>query len=72
VCLERNKIELNEAEFDRITAALKTLLKSRPATIEELVTAAAPVPGEKVIRAIRYLVDTGKVRIEKEGGYKWV
>jgi len=71
VCIERNKVGLNEMEFDRIVETIKPILKSRPCTMEDLVSAAAPVDEDKIIRAIRWLADNGKISMEKEGTYRW-
>lgn len=71
VCLERNKIELNEAEFDHVAGIIKPILKSMPRTLDELAEACSPIPAEKVIRAIQWLTDTGKVRVLPEGTYSW-
>jgi ATP-dependent DNA helicase RecQ len=71
VCLERNKLELNETEFDQITAIIKPLLKAKPHTLDELVDASSPIPDEKIIRTIQWLVDTGKVRSLPGGTYSW-
>jgi ATP-dependent DNA helicase RecQ len=71
VCLERNKIELNEAEFDQVTSVIKPLLRSKARTIEELAEAASPIPDDKVILTVRWLIDTGKVIMEKDGTCRW-
>jgi len=71
VCLERNKISLNEAEFDQVGGIIKPLLKTRPCTVEELVEAASPVHEDKVILALSWLVDSGKVIKADETHYRW-
>jgi len=71
VCIERNKIELNELEFNRIIDSLKPLLKSGHYPLERLVDATAPVQEEKVLRAIQWLVDNGKIGIDEERKYYW-
>jgi ATP-dependent DNA helicase RecQ len=71
VCIERNKISLNEMEFDNIVSILKPLLKSTSCTLEELVVAAAPVNEDKVIRAVQWLVDNEKISVDRERRYVW-
>ena len=71
VCLERNKLELNEAEFDQVAAVIKPLLKLRSLDMEELVEAASPIPDDKVILTVKWLVDTGKVLIGKDRKFRW-
>jgi ATP-dependent DNA helicase RecQ len=71
VCIERNKISLNEMEFDNIVSIIKPLLKSGSYTLEELVESAGSVSEDKVIRAIQWLADSEKVRVDHERKYTW-
>ncbi|HNY01807.1 MAG TPA: ATP-dependent DNA helicase RecQ [Bacteroidales bacterium] len=71
VCIERNKINLNEVEFDRIVETIKPLLKQKPCTVEELVTAAYPIQEDKVIRAVQWLTDNEKVVQEGDRRFRW-
>jgi ATP-dependent DNA helicase RecQ len=71
VCIERNKISLNEMEFDNIIGIIKPLLKTKSCSLEELVAASEPVNEDKVIRAIQWLVDNEKIRMDRERRYQW-
>ena len=71
VCIERNKIELNELEFDTILNSIKPVLQITPRSIEELVEAVSSVQEDKVVRAVRWLVDNDKIGIDKEKKYFW-
>ncbi|MEI7726137.1 MAG: ATP-dependent DNA helicase RecQ [Bacteroidota bacterium] len=71
VCIERNKISLNEMEFDNIVSMIKPLLKTRSCTLEDLVEAADAVNDDKVIRAVQWLVDNEKIVVDRERGYRW-
>ena len=71
VCIERNKISLNEMEFDNIVSMIKPLLKTRSCTLEELVEAADAVNDDKVIRAVQWLVDNEKIVVDRERRYRW-
>ena len=71
VCIERNKISLNEMEFDNIVGIIKPLLKMKSHTLEELVSAAGSVNEDKVIRAIQWLVDNEKITIHSDRRYRW-
>ncbi|MFZ4521874.1 MAG: RecQ family ATP-dependent DNA helicase [Bacteroidales bacterium] len=71
VCIERNKISLNEMEFDNIVNLIKPVLKEKSCTLEELVAFASPTGEEKVIRAVQWLVDNEKIRVDKERRYRW-
>jgi len=71
VCLERNKLGLNEQEFEEVISRIKPLLKTKPSTIEEIVTAASPVHEDKVLLAIRWLLDNEKIIPAGDQTYAW-
>jgi ATP-dependent DNA helicase RecQ len=71
VCIERNKIELNELEFDTILNSIKPLLKEAHCSIEELAEAVSSVQEDKVIRAVQWLTDNDKIGIDEEKKYFW-
>ncbi len=71
VCIERNKVNLNEMEFNRIVEAIKPLLRERTCSLDELVNAAHPVQEDKVIRAVQWLADNEKIVQDGERGYRW-
>lgn len=70
VCLERNKLSLNEMEFDRISMKIMELLKARPLTLPELLYETGNLPEDRVIQVLRWLVDKGAV-IMDEQRYRW-
>ncbi|HTX88989.1 MAG TPA: RecQ family ATP-dependent DNA helicase [Bacteroidales bacterium] len=71
VCIDRNKAELSELEMNAILDRIKPLLRSKPCTLEEMVAAAGPVAEDKVLHAIRWLTDTGKIKISGSNQYTW-
>jgi ATP-dependent DNA helicase RecQ len=71
VCIERNKIELNELEFDTIINSIKPVLKETSCSIEQLVEAVPSIREDKVVRALQWLVDNEKIGIDKEKKYFW-
>ncbi|MCK9422266.1 MAG: RecQ family ATP-dependent DNA helicase [Bacteroidales bacterium] len=71
VCIERNKISLNEMELDTIISKIKPLLKTRAYTLEEIVEAATPLVEDKVIRAIQWLVDNEHIRVDDDQLFRW-
>jgi ATP-dependent DNA helicase RecQ len=72
VCLERNKIELNELEFETILNYIKPLLKEKPCSMEELVNAASSVQEDKILQAVQWLVDNDKIGLDREKKYYWL
>ncbi len=71
-CIERNKAELSEMEFDQIVEIIKPLLKSRYLSIEEIVEAAPKTRAEKVIRAVEWLLDNDKIKYTPDKKLFWV
>ncbi len=71
VCLKRNKISLNEMEFDSILELIKPVLKIKWCSMEDLVVAADPINEDKVIRAVQWLLDNEKITIDKERRLRW-
>jgi ATP-dependent DNA helicase RecQ len=71
VCIERNKIQLTDLDFNSILKEIKPLLKTKPCSLDELVAAASSSGEDKVIRAIQWLVDNEKIGMTKERKYFW-
>ena len=71
VCIERNKIELTDLEFNSILKDIKPLLKTKPCSLEELVLSASASGEDKVLRAIQWLFDNEKIAMNAERKYYW-
>ncbi len=69
VCIERNKIELNDLEFENVQKQIMPLLQRKPCDLEELVAAAAPLHEDKIIHAIQWLMDHEKIGMNSERKY---
>ena len=72
VCLERNKMELNDLEFESIVSVIQPLLSSKALRLDEIADAAEQFPGDKIVKAIQWLADTGKIGINDEHLYYWI
>jgi ATP-dependent DNA helicase RecQ len=71
VCIERNKISLNELEFDQIVEYIKPVLRHSSCTIEEVVASVPSIPEDKVLRAMQWLIENGKIVVLPDRRYKW-
>lgn len=71
VCIERNKIELNDLEFETILNEIRPALLSGSCTLRDLVEIPKNTQEDKVIRVIRWLADSGKIFIDEENHYHW-
>ncbi|MEI6696525.1 MAG: ATP-dependent DNA helicase RecQ [Bacteroidota bacterium] len=70
VCIERNKMELNEYEFDTILQQLKPLLKTNKHTVEALVQT-IEYDEDKIIKVLQWLLDNDKIRKVGDMEYEW-
>ncbi|MCF8234292.1 MAG: RecQ family ATP-dependent DNA helicase [Bacteroidales bacterium] len=70
VCRERNKIELNDFEFDQISESLEKLLWSNALNIYELIGQLKGFKAEKVIKVLQWLRENDKI-IEHENKLQW-
>jgi ATP-dependent DNA helicase RecQ len=64
VCLERNKLELNDLEFEEIKKQLQEILQENELSLNDLVAQVKRYKEDKVIKVIEYLVDTGEIKSE--------
>jgi len=71
VCIERNKIELSELEFDTVLEKIKPLLKQQPRSIKELADEVKGVNEDKIIKVIQWLLDNDKIMYNKTLDLSW-
>jgi ATP-dependent DNA helicase RecQ len=71
VCLERNKMNLNEMEFDQIRKKVKQLLQQKPMTLPELVFDAGSYGEAHMLLVIRWLEDKGAIIRDDQMRYSW-
>jgi ATP-dependent DNA helicase RecQ len=71
VCLERNKMDLNEMEFSTIREKLKEQLERGPQTLPELVFEAGTYGEKHTLAVIRWLLDKGAITLDDQQRYHW-
>jgi ATP-dependent DNA helicase RecQ len=71
VCIERNKIELSELEFDSVLNIIKPLLLAKPCTMEEIVNSAGNINEDKLIKVVQWLLDNDKIHYDAEQKLSW-
>ncbi|RLD80093.1 MAG: RecQ family ATP-dependent DNA helicase [Bacteroidetes bacterium] len=71
VCLDRNKINVSEMEFNEILEKIKPALKESPHALNELLFIAKSFPEDKVINVVMWLVDNEKVDANERQMYSW-
>lgn len=71
ICIERNKVSINELEFDNIVGIIKPLMKQQALSPEEIVDAAGVINEEKTLRVIQWLLDNDKIEPGGSGRFRW-
>ena len=71
ICLERNKMNLNEMEFNQIRMKVKEMLQQKPMTLPELVFEAGSYGEAHMLLVIRWLEDKGAITRDDEMRYAW-
>ena len=70
ICRERNKLSVNELEFNEVVDAVKPLLRSKAMSLEDIVRKLPGFHEKKIIDIIQWLKDNDKLT-EKEGLLSW-
>ena len=71
VCLERNKLDLSEIEFDTVIEHLKPLLQKQPLSLDEVVSKVKGVSENRVLKAIQWLMDNDKIVMDEGRMLVW-
>jgi ATP-dependent DNA helicase RecQ len=71
VCIERNKVDLSELEFDTIVNMIKPLLQSSSLFMKELTEKVEGMNEEKTIKVIQWLLDNGKIIYDETQRLRW-
>ena len=71
ICVERNKLELSEKEFDTIYAWVKNILNVGSVSPEELASMKAPYKKEKILEALSFMTDNDIILHTKENLLVW-
>jgi ATP-dependent DNA helicase RecQ len=71
VCIERNKIELSQLEFDNVLNKINPILLERSVSIRELADELKGVNEEKIIKVVQWLLDNEKVEYDTSRKLSW-
>jgi ATP-dependent DNA helicase RecQ len=70
-CLERNKADVSDLEFNRIHQEVKTLLMKESIGLDELISHIQPANENKTIRVIEWLIDNEQIRYVNGNQLEW-
>lgn len=71
VCLERNKLEMSEYEFNLVIDIIKPRLQVQEYTLNEVVALVKDVSEKNVLRTLRWLIDNEKILVNEDQMLKW-
>jgi len=71
VCVAKNKVDLNEIEFDNIQNLISDSLKKNPKHLFELVSSINGFVENDIIQVIRWLIENGKVIRHNDETLSW-
>ncbi len=71
VCIAKNKVDLNEIEFDAIQKNISNSLKDNQMHLYELVSSIDGFDEDDIIQVVRWLIDNDKVIRHKDETLSW-
>ena len=72
VCLDRNRLELSQLEFDEVLNTIKPIITEDLVTIEELMEHIEANSEERTIKVIQWLIDNKKLKYDQEECLQWI
>ncbi len=70
VCMKNDNLDISRYEFDHVQEKIKTLLREKPRSLENLVRE-LPRPEEKSIQVIRWLIDHNRILHRPDESLCW-
>ena len=71
VCVERNKLDISDLEFEKIKKYLQNILSEKEMISSEIVNTITDVREEKIIKVLQWLIDNGQIKL-MENKYSWI
>ncbi|MEZ5147341.1 MAG: ATP-dependent DNA helicase RecQ [Bacteroidales bacterium] len=71
VCVERNKIEMSELEFNNVLNQVKPLILNEPLSIKEISEQIRGASENQVIKVIQWLLDNNKIEYDAARKLSW-
>ena len=72
VCLEKNKLNISNNEFDNIMKAIKNLIEKEPMTVDSIILTIVEYREDKIIEVLQFLGDNGQIAFNEEKKLFWV
>jgi len=71
VCIERNKLELSDLEFENIAIQLKETLQKKAMPLTELIHSVHQTREDKTLKTVQWLIDNGKLQYDDDNKLVW-
>ena len=72
VCLERNKLKINDKEFEDIMLAIQNLISQNPMHVDDIIMAIVEYREDKMITILQFLSDNGQIAMNDEQKLYWI
>jgi ATP-dependent DNA helicase RecQ len=72
VCLERNKLKINDQEFVAIMLAIQNLIGQNPMHVDDIIMAIVEYREDKMISVLQFLSDNGQIAMNEEQKLYWI
>ena len=72
VCLERNKLNINDHEFEVIILAIQNLISQNPMHVDDIIMAIVEYREDKMVTVLQFLSDNGQIAMNDEQKLYWI
>ena len=72
VCLERNKLNINDQEFEAIMLAIQNLISQNPMHVDDIIMAIVEYREDKMVTVLQFLNDNGQIAMNDEQKLYWI
>ncbi|NDG53049.1 MAG: RecQ family ATP-dependent DNA helicase [Flavobacteriia bacterium] len=72
VCLERNKLNINDQEFEAIMLAIQNLISQNPMHVDDIIMAIVEYREDKMVSVLQFLSDNGQIAMNDEQTLYWI
>ena len=72
VCLERNKLNINDQEFETIMLAIQNLISQNPMHVDDIIMAIVEYREDKMVSVLQFLSDNGQIAMNDEQKLYWI
>jgi ATP-dependent DNA helicase RecQ len=71
-CEERNKLEINDIEYQAVSEYLEHQLSKNPESVTDIVDSVRTVSPDKVIKLVQWFLDNGRLKYTEDQKIEWI